>query len=154
MMITILLSVSKVRLTVPKSDSIIAVVKPIYFSTSYKRYVPLLDQLVWHYELWDCKAAAHGWSSEGNCVISLCFFLKLELMNIKDWKLIHPGSSLNTTSEIHHLHANWMQFYSACVFQEVMLLQQFLCVKCLFFKGKLCCSFWAIHRWTTSKSSC
>lgn len=51
MMITILLSVSKVRLTVPKSDSIIAVVKPVYFSTSYKRYMPLLDQLVWHYEL-------------------------------------------------------------------------------------------------------
>lgn len=52
-------------------------------------------------------------------------------MNIKDWKLIHPGSSLNTTSEVHHLHANCKQSSSACASQGVrLLLQWFLYVKC------------------------
>ena len=51
-------------------------------------------------------------------------------MNIKDWKLIHPGSSLNTTSEVQHLHANCKQSSSACASQGVrLLLQWFLYVK-------------------------
>lgn len=49
-MMTVLLSVSRVGLTVPKSNTIIAVVKPVYFFTSDQRCMPLFDQSGWHYE--------------------------------------------------------------------------------------------------------
>lgn len=59
-------------------------------------------------------------------------------MNIKDWKLIHPGSSLNTTSEVHHLHANCTLSFSAYASHRVMLLLQWvLYIKCHFSKGDL-----------------
>lgn len=92
--------------------------------------MPLPDPLGWHCELEIIKPLLTGEALRVIVSSPWFFFPKLELMNIKDWKLIHSGSSLNTTSEVHHLHANWMQSYSACTSCEVMLLLQwFLYIK-------------------------
>ena len=57
---TVLLSVSRVGLTVPESNTITAIVKPIYFFTSYQRYMPLFDKSGWHYELQIVKLLLTG----------------------------------------------------------------------------------------------